>query len=430
MNNIEILWQYIGKYYSNISKWMSQTMTSYSKNGHADNVVTGTSFSLTLRLNYPFISGKTQRSASKDHSKLMYGTSDDGQQKIFCLGGLNWQRVQESRGGGAFCMKDIGYLVDYMKRHVSWTRKGILSDDIKIGVPHSTIGTEINFSWIKKQLEDKNLNVSMGFEILIPTTQNPLPKRFIEPAQSKYITKNAPLLVEPIQAPLGAEVEYKTEAISIDIFPSIKDKVHICPQSPQCLYKLSAKFNIISNIYLKVKPIQKNINSNPIMTITTNANSNIIISQELRNNYFSSLATQKILQLDGNNKMVYLQKTQQNLDNFKFEFSPSSISTPCTIASIDGKNNIISLMFHETCVDQLIFCLFNHFQIKSIDKTQVFNAIDQLSFHNDVTKILNDFFPDIQDISRCVEKPPPPGSVDDGKQIDKVMGSQASADDL
>ncbi|KAM9970933.1 hypothetical protein ACTFIR_002797 [Dictyostelium discoideum] len=425
MNNIEILWQHIGKYYSNISKWMSQTMTS--NKGFANNVVTGTTFSLTFKLDYPFINHPQKRSASKDHSKFMYGTSNNGQQKIFCVGGLNWQRVQESRGGAAFCMNGIGYLVDYMKRHVSWTRKGIARDQAKFGVPQSTIGTEINFSWIKEQFEDNNLNSPMGFEILIPTTQNPLPKRVIEPADSNYITINAPLLVEPLQAPL---VGYKTENISIDVFPSVKDKVHICLQSPECSYELSAKFNIISNINHIVTPYQLNSKTEPVMTITLNGNPNISVSQVLKNNYFSSWATEKIIQKNGNNFGVYLQKTQQTLDDFKFQFPLSSIYTPCAITQ-RGVNDI-SIMFHETCVDQLIYCLFRHFNMNLINNNiQVFMAYDQASFYNGVNQILNEFFPNIQGISRCVEQPPSPGTaMTDGDEINEMMGSLAMTDEI
>ncbi|KAM9957190.1 hypothetical protein ACTFIW_008930 [Dictyostelium discoideum] len=403
MNNIEILWQHIGKYY-----------------GFANNVVTGTTFSLTFKLNYPFLNHPHKRSASKDHSKLMYGTSNNGQQKIFCVGGLNWQRVQESRGGAAFCMNGIGYLVDYMKRHVSWTRKGIALDQVKSGVPHSTIGTEIKFSWIKDQFEDNNLINPMGFEILIPTTQNPLPKRVIEPADSNYITINAPLLVEPLQAP----------HISIDVFPSVKDKVHICLQSPQCSYELSAKFNIISNINLIVTPYQLNSNTEPVMTITLNGDHNISVSQVLKNNYFSSWATEKIIQKNGNNFRVYLQKTQQTLDDFKFQFPLSSINTPCTITQ-RGVNDI-SLMFHETCVDQLIYCLFRHFQMNLINNNiQVFMADDRASFYNGVNQILDEFFPNIQGISRCVEQPPSPGTaMTDGDEINEMMGSLAMTDEI
>ncbi|EAL73261.1 hypothetical protein DDB_G0267616 [Dictyostelium discoideum AX4] len=427
MNNIEILWQYIGKYYGSISKWMSQTMTT--NKGFANNVVTGTTFSLTFRLNYPFLNNHQQRSASKDHSKFMYGTSNNGQQKIFCIGGLNWQRAQESRGGAAFCMNGIGYLVDYMERHVSWTRKGIAQNQVKSGVPQSTVGTEIDFSWIKDQLNIQNLDIPMGFEILIPTTQNPLPKRVIEPAQSNYKTKNAPLLVEPVQTPLGALVGYKTEAISIDVFPSVKDKVHICLQSSQCPYELSAKSNIISNINLIVTPYQLNSESEPVMTISSNANPAISVSQVLKNNYFSSMATEKIIQLNGNNFGVYLQKTQQTLGDFKFKFPQSSINTPCTISPIGS--NIISIMFHETCVDQLIFCLFSHFHMYSINNIPVFMVDDQASFYNDVTQILNEFFPNIPDISRCVEQPPSPGTaMTDNDEIDELMGSQAMTDEI
>ncbi|EAL62052.1 hypothetical protein DDB_G0290837 [Dictyostelium discoideum AX4] len=431
MNNIEILWQYIGKYYSSISKWMSQTMTS--NKGFANNVVPGnnvdTTFSLTFKLNYPFLNDHQQRSASKDHSKFMYGTSNNGQQKIFCIGGLNWQRVQESRGGAAFCMDGIGYLVDYMKRHVSWTRKGIAQDQVKSGVPQSTAGTEIDFSWIEDQLNIQKLYIPMGFEILIPTTQNPLPKRVIEPAQSNYKTKNAPLLVEPVQTPLGA-LSYKSEAISIDVFPSVKDKVHICLQSSQCPYELSAKFNIISNINLIVTPYQRDSQSDPVMTITSNPIPAISVSQVLKNNYFSSMATEKIIQLSGNNFGVYLQKTQQTLDDFKFQFPQSSINTPCTISPI---GNDISIMFHETCVDQLIFCLFSHFHMYSIQNNNipVFMVDDQASFYNDVTQILNEFFPNIPDISRCVEQPPSPGTaMTDNDEINEVMGSQAMTDEI
>ncbi|KAM9994064.1 hypothetical protein ACTFIZ_012027 [Dictyostelium cf. discoideum] len=422
MDNIEIIWQHIGKYYDRITNWMSQTMTS--NKGFADTTVGGTSFSITLRLHYPFLNASPQRSASKDHSKLMYGTSDDGQQKIFCLGGLNWQRVQESRGGAAFCMNGIGYLVDYMKRHVSWTRRGIDRIDAKFGVPQSTIGTEIDFSWIMNQLATQNLDISLGFEILVPTTPNPLPKRVIVPAQSNYRTQNAPLLVESV-VPLN----YETEAISIDVFPSIENKVHICLQSSECSYESSAKFNIISNINLIVTPHQAFDNLEPIMTITPNPIHAITVSQVLKNNYFSSLSTEKIIQLNGNNKRVYLQKTQQTLDDFKFEFSPSSINIPCTISPIGS--NIISMMFHETCVDQLIFCLFRYYNINSINNIPVFMTINQASFYNDVTQILNEFFPNIQDISRCVEQPPPPGStaMTDTDEIEEVMGSQAMTDE-
>ncbi|KAM9957204.1 hypothetical protein ACTFIW_008945 [Dictyostelium discoideum] len=425
MNNIELLWQYIGKYYKNISKWMSQTMTSKTKKGFADDVVSGTSFSIALRLNYPFIHVTPQRSSSRDHSKLMYGTSDDGKKQIFCLGDLNWQRGQESRGGGAFCMEDIGYLVDYMKRHVSWTRKGITNAMAKFGVPQSTIGTEIDFSGILNQFAAENLDNPMGFEILIPITINPLPKRVIEPEQSNYKTKNAPLLVQP-DTVLG----YKTEDISIDVFPSIKDKVHICPESPECPYETSTKFNIISKMNLIVTPYQKDEKSDPIMTITTNANPVITVSQELKNNYFSSLATQKIVQLNGNINRVYLQQTLTP-NNFKFEFSTSSTNTPCTITPI-GTSNTISVMFHEACVDQLIFCLFSHYKMNSINNIPVFINIDQASFYNDVTQIINEFFPNTKngDIGRCVEQPPPPGSdpITDGAKIDEVMESQAIAD--
>ncbi|EAL61947.1 hypothetical protein DDB_G0291033 [Dictyostelium discoideum AX4] len=421
MNNIELLWQYIGKYYKNISKWMSQTMTSNTIKGFANNVVSGTSFSIALRLNYPFIDVNPQRSSSKDHSKLMYGTSDDGQQKTFCLGDLNWQRGQESRGGGAYCMDGIGYLVDYMERHVTWIRKDITYNIAKLGVPQSTIGTEIDFSWIMNQFAAQNLDNPMGFEILIPQTLNPLPKRVIEPKQSNYKTTNAPLLVQP------DTVGYKTEDISIDVFPSVKDKVHICLQSPECPYESSAKFNIISNINLIVTPSQKDIHSEPVMIISSNPNLVITVSQVLKNNYFSSLATEKIVQLSGNINRVYLEQTQTP-NNFKFEFSPSSTNTPCTITPI-GTSNSISVMFDEACVDQLIFCLFSHYKMNSINNIQVFNNIDQASFYNDVTEIIKVFFPNIEngDIGRCVKPLPPPGSIT-GDKIDEVMESQADDD--
>ncbi|KAM9994063.1 hypothetical protein ACTFIZ_012025 [Dictyostelium cf. discoideum] len=426
MNNIEILWQYIGKYYSGVSKWISQTMTV--NKGFADINVGGTDFSLTLRLNYPFLNASPQRSASKDHSKLMYGTSGDGKQKIFCLGGLNWQRVQESRGGAAFCMNGIGYLVDYMKRHVSWTRRGLAPADVRFGVPQSTIGTEIDFSWIMNQLTTQNLDISMGFEILITTTLNPLPKRVIVPAYSNYKTKIVPLLVEG-----NAVLGYKTEDISIDVFPSIENKVHICLQSSECSYESSAKFNIISNINFIVTPHQLNSGTEPEMTITTNANPVITVSQVLKNSYFSSLATEKIIQIIGNGvEGIYLQKTSQSEENFKFQFSPSYINTFCSITPNGNNNNIISLMFHETCVDQLIFCLFRYYNINSINNIPVFMIINQASFYNDVTQILNEFFPNIPDISRCVEQPPSPGStaMTDTDEIEEVMASQAMNDEF
>ncbi|KAM9994756.1 hypothetical protein ACTFIY_000942 [Dictyostelium cf. discoideum] len=422
MNNIEHIWQHIGVYYSNIKKWMSQTMTKNTGFAKTEVTSSGTSFSITYRLNYPFLFATPQRSASSDHSKLMYGTSNDGKQKIFCLGGLNWQYVQESRGGGAFCMDGVGYLVDYMERHVSWTRKGISKSDAIIGIPHSTIGTEIDFSWIMNQMTTLNLDTPMGFEILTPKTQNPYPKRIIETELSDYITKTAPLLVET-DALLG----YKTEAISIDVFPSIKDRVHICPNLEICTYESSVKSNIISNINLIVK------SESPRMTITSNANHVITIPQELRDHYFSVRATEIIAQSNGinidTNKIdrFNLLKTQNALI---FDFS-KNLNTQCKVEGV-GEKGIHKVEFHETCIDQLIYCLFNYYEWKSILNNNidpVFDgSIDQASFHNDVTKILNVFFPNIQDISRCVVKPPPPGLNNDGQQIDKAMESRTSTE--
>ncbi|KAN0008776.1 hypothetical protein ACTFIU_002069 [Dictyostelium citrinum] len=424
MDNIELLWQYIGKYYNGFSNWMSQTMTS--NNGFADNVVAGTTFSLTLRLNYPFLKESHQRSASKDHSKLLYGVSDDGSQKIFCLGGLNWQRVQESRGGGAFCMKGIGYLVDYMKRHVSWTRRGVAPVDVKFGVPHSTMGTIISFEWIKDQLTAQGLGFSMGFEISVPTTQHPLSTRVIEPSTSNYKTMKAPLLINYD----AVQRIYKTEGISIDVFPSVQERVIICRQQSQCTFESSIKYNIVSNLKLISTPSQANEGAEPTMAISTNPVPLITISPELKSYYFSSLVTEKIIHINNNNTWIYLDQTGQTVNEFTFEFSPTHISTQCNIVQI--RNDAISVKFHQSCIDQLVYCLFGHFNMNSLNNRPVFININQGSFYNDVTYVLNELFTSIPaDITRCVAQPPPPGSNDPNAMSDNDsnMVSQSTMND-
>ncbi|KAN0037900.1 hypothetical protein ACTA71_000071 [Dictyostelium dimigraforme] len=428
MNNIEILWQYIGKYYTGFSSWTSQTMTS--NKGFAATEHTGTNFLISLRLNYPFLKGKQQRSASKDHSKLMYGTSDDGTRRIICLGGLNWQYVQESRGGAAFCMSGIGYLADYMNRHVSWTRRGITSDIAKFGVPHSTMGTEIDFSWIKNQLIASGLGFSMGFEITVPTTTQPK-RLLIEPSIADYKTNKAPILIKLDTL----QNIYKTESISINVFPSVEGRVHMCPPQTQCTYESSIKLNLVSNLNLIVTATQATAANEPQMTISTvTPNPVINVSPDVKSYYFSSLVAEKIVHKSGNNNTgIYLIKTAQSIEDFKFVFGPINTIANCEFI-IDNSNpnfSILNLAFHQTCIDQLVFCLFRVYNANVYNNRNVFVADDQGSFYNDVTYILNDLIPTIpSDIARCIPQPPPPGSNDPTSMSDNnaIMGSNSMSD--
>ncbi|KAK5579907.1 hypothetical protein RB653_009596 [Dictyostelium firmibasis] len=398
MNKIQILWQYIGEYYTGFSKWMSQTMTKNS--GFPEINVRGVDYSISLKLTYPFLPKSQQRSASKDHSKLMYGVSDNGQQKIFCLGGLNWQNVQDSRGGGAFCMKNIGYLVDYMKRHVSWTRLGITQDTAIKGVPHSTIGSEIDLSWVKNQLVGKKLLEPMGFEILVSqNSPHPLPKRVIEDASLEFKTMKAPLLIDAISK--------STEEFSIDVFTSIKDKVHICEQST-CDYFSTIKSKIGTNLKLKVV-VDPNLEFTMNFQDDPSFKNTIVVEQLTESYYFSSSLANIILSYYPQPaKKIYLRETDKNVNDFTFDFSSSHIKTPCDLT--EDKDGNVLLEFHPNCIDQLTFCLYRHFKMNDLKKTSkdvfVDGTINHNTFYNDVSEVFKKIAQKIPDsITRCVAEP-------------------------
>ncbi|KAK5579861.1 hypothetical protein RB653_009549 [Dictyostelium firmibasis] len=403
MNNIEIIWQYIGKQYSDFSKWISQTMTSDNGFPKIDNI-----YSITYRLNYPFLNTKPKRSASKDHSKLMYGISDDGSQKILCLGDLNWQFVQDSRGGGAFCMKDVGYLVDYMKRHVSWMRKGIKDSELKIGIPHSTVGTIIDFSWISEQLSKEKLSEPMGFEILVsPNSLHPLSERLIEREESNFITDKAPLLISSDQ-----NNNYWVEEISIDIFHSIADKVFVCKQL-ECTYESTIKSNIVSKLKLEVES-SKDLNlqfKTPSLIIS--------VDSLTKSYYFSSRLADKIFSYAKvPNGKIYLIETEKTLNDFQFDFSVIPYKTNCGFIK---KDDTFSFEFHPKCIDQLTFCLYQYFKVvinPEIGTTLLDGYYDQTTFYNGITDVLKKIIPTVPDnIDRCVA-PKPPGSSDPSTTTD------------
>ncbi|KAK5579860.1 hypothetical protein RB653_009548 [Dictyostelium firmibasis] len=417
MNNIEIIWQYIGKQYSGFSKWISQTMTSDKGFPKIDNI-----YSITYKLNYPFLKEKTERSASKDHSKLMYGISDDGSQKILCLGDLNWQFVQDSRGGGAFCMEDVGYLVDYMKRHVSWMRKGINNkEEVKTGVPHSTVGTIIDFSWISEQLSKEKLSDPMGFEILVsPNSLHPLSERLIEREESNFKTSKAPLLISSDQ-----NNNYWVEEISIDIFHSIADKVFVCKQL-ECTYESTIKSNIVSKLKLEVESSQD-------LNLQFKTPSLIISVDSLtKSYYFSSRLADKIFSYAKKIPIkIYLVETELTFDDFQSDFYKNPHKTNCLF---EKKDDIFSFRFHPKCIDQLTFCLYHNFQ-PEIGKKLLDGYNDQAIFYNHITEVLKIIIPTVPDnIDRCIAPPPGPSNpsttTDTGNTMQKnSMNDMNDSDD-
>ncbi|KAN0038067.1 hypothetical protein ACTA71_000239 [Dictyostelium dimigraforme] len=371
MKNVDILWQYIGRYYDSlvggkpISNWMSQTMTKAL--GFPETNRYG-QYSITLKLNYQFLKDDKERSASRDHSKMMYGMTNDQTEKIMCLGGLNYQNVQNSRGGGAFCSKHLDYLVDYLKRHVSWIRKGFSKvpssgEYAKIGIPHSTVGTLVDLSWMQTTFTANGISDSMSFEISVPNSPFKLVKRLIEPSTSNYQSENIQLLIDKLTT---TPVTYKTEPFSIDVFPSIKDKVHLCTQSG-CDFKSSIKLNVASNFKLavtvsylslgtdKIKNIM-NVENNPI----TNPNLVITLPLKTKSYYFSSRIANKAIEGYGSNKQIEkieLIETTENEVNYIKGFLENPARESVCNKVINTNEKLLSLSFLPKCIDLLAFCL-------------------------------------------------------------------------
>ncbi|KAK5579908.1 hypothetical protein RB653_009597 [Dictyostelium firmibasis] len=420
MNSIEILWQYIGKQYNSIStfsNWISQTMTS--SKGFPQ---IGNTYSITLKLNYPHISKPNERSASKDHSKLMYGISDDKSLKIMCLGGLNWQLVQDSRGGGAFCSKEIGYLVDYLKRHVSWTRMGISKLpatsplSAKRGVPHSTVGTLVDFSWIKDQLAKEGLTEPMAFEILVPNSPHPFSKRAVIPSVFQFKTSLAQILIEKSSS---VPLSYKTEEISIDIFPSVETFVNLCKDA-NCSFESTIKSNIVTNLKLSVvipdiAKTEMYLEKDPKKDV----NLKITVTPITKSYYFSSQIAKQALKKYGLNlkyEKVFLQETTKSDKDFTFKF-PLTPNTLCPNKTLDtGK---ISFEFHPFCIDQLAFCLHRQFQM-DIDKDLNLDTLPtQTNLYNKITNLLKNLIPTIpNNINRCIPEIPVLPNIIDSKMED------------
>ncbi|KAN0038068.1 hypothetical protein ACTA71_000240 [Dictyostelium dimigraforme] len=396
MGNVEILWQYIGKYYNSngkaFSKWISQTMTKVTPQGFPQ---IGNTFSLTFRLNYPFLKDKNEKSASFDHSKLMYGISDDKTLKMMCLGGLNYQMVQDRRGGGAFCSNELGYLVDYLKRHVSWTRKGITGDDAKLGVPQSTVGTLVDLSWIRNTFTLNEISEIMAFEISVPNSPHPLLKRMVEPSTSYYRSNNTQLLIN--QESTNPDT-YKTEEISIDVFPSIENKVHLCKESG-CNFQSTIKLNIASNLKLTVKVVNP---ETPKMSIESDPNRDpnlkIDVTTLTKGYYLTSRITNSALLKFGSslkiNKIELIETSKNDGDySFAFPINPTLDSVCKKFSLVDGT---LSLEFHPKCIDLLAFCLHRELKmnIEPLLNDDIFlQGMDQNIFIRKIMRVITELVP-------------------------------------
>ncbi|EGC35002.1 hypothetical protein DICPUDRAFT_34092, partial [Dictyostelium purpureum] len=116
-----MIWDYIANYYSTkhgkTGKWLINTMQKGGVSGN-DKMANQTDLmNLVVRTDAPWSKSKSTTDGSQ-HSKISYLVDNTG--NIFCIGDLNWQGKQETRGGSAFCSKKLDYLAEYYERRVGF----------------------------------------------------------------------------------------------------------------------------------------------------------------------------------------------------------------------------------------------------------------------------------------------------------------------
>ncbi|EGC31528.1 hypothetical protein DICPUDRAFT_156612 [Dictyostelium purpureum] len=155
-----MIWDYIADYYYNnhqkTGKWLINTMQrGGSKNG--DKMAKPSDkMNIVSRTDAPWSVSKSTTDGAQ-HSKISYLVDITG--NIFCIGDLNWQGKQESRGGCAFCSKKLDYLAEYYERRVT-----VIADPPtaqrydRFGpevIPFGTAGFPLDFTNIYTGLENK-----------------------------------------------------------------------------------------------------------------------------------------------------------------------------------------------------------------------------------------------------------------------------------
>ncbi|KAN0004472.1 hypothetical protein ACTFIZ_010631 [Dictyostelium cf. discoideum] len=443
----EYIHQYDGDVDLNYSKidWISQTETFYSGSLDRmapklyDTLQQSEIFETPWDLPYKFeiqkdktiigIITSSSCPSNRDHSKLLYGTTKNGDAGVMCFGDLNWQGKQESRGGGFYCNKNMLYLVDYFKRHVSIMKDvNEKKENVKFLIkPNSIANVPLNFSPIKDILEKEGVEV-LNFEIKVFRTissvylslspkiivmnglQRKEPKfeangnfKFDEVAQHVkdfqdkynvgYESVYAPLLLANVGSLNAGSISFTSEKFSFNVFVSPVDKKFLmCPNNVQnCQYEDSEQIVLFSDMQVQGKLIPRQGKEQSQWTDTTFSSplKDAITDETIKKVKEKIELVKGIGTLMGllsiKTKLKFIETTEL-LSDFKYSddvLSKINTDHKCFIQS--NNPDTIIVQYHPKCFDQLIFCLIQ------ISNPNFFQRIfDTISFVDGI----NSFFQD------------------------------------
>ncbi|EGC30577.1 hypothetical protein DICPUDRAFT_157681 [Dictyostelium purpureum] len=253
-----MIWDYIADYYYNnhqkTGKWLINTMQKGGEKNKNQMAKPSDKMNLVSRTDAPWsVSEYTTDGAQ--HSKISYLVDSTG--NLFCIGDLNWQGKQESRGGCAFCSKKLDYLAEYYERRVTVIADPPVTPAYQTFgpevIPFGTAGFKIDFTGIYSSLENN------GF---YPVAERPVMEiKKLNQQNNQYESFNPKVIIDTETT--KPSVDYGTDGsltynnnIKIKNFNSLLKGIYI-PMKLKNIQTATRTFEIDQKIGLFLSPILK-----------------------------------------------------------------------------------------------------------------------------------------------------------------------------
>ncbi|EGC31731.1 hypothetical protein DICPUDRAFT_156371 [Dictyostelium purpureum] len=254
-----MIWDYIADYYltnhgKNNVTWLINTMQRGGSRNRDKMAIPSPIINIVSRTDAPWSVSKFTTDGAQ-HSKISYLVDITG--NLFCIGDLNWQGKQESRGGSAFCSKKLDYLAEYYERRVTIIADPPTTSNYnKFGpevIPFGTAGFQLDFTTIFTDLEKKGF-----YEVnKIPLIEI----KQLNKSSNQYESFNPKVLIDT--TPTKPSVDYDIDGSftfnytkNITAFNSEIKEIYI-PLKLKSLQPASQTFETDQKIGLFVSPILK-----------------------------------------------------------------------------------------------------------------------------------------------------------------------------
>ncbi|EGC30627.1 hypothetical protein DICPUDRAFT_157624 [Dictyostelium purpureum] len=401
-----MIWDYIADYYSTnhrkTGKWFINTMQKGGISGNDKMAMPSNLMNLVIRTDAPWSVSKSTTDGSQ-HSKLSYLVDRRG--NLFC------KYFKESRGGSAFCSKNLDYLAEYYERRVTFIADPPVNNDYdRFGgevLPFSSFGFQIDFSKITNDLQTNGIDITKRIPLMefkLKDQKNAYksfnPRIFIDTEtkpsiiydktggftyDSKKLIKGFNSEIKEIYVPLKlvyvsnnqepSKFTYETaESFSLFISPSIKNEIILCDEK-----NIKCDYDYMEQLFVYDLKITFEMGNFKILTnnkighlkqdkIALILKSEKKIDFKILNNEDTSRTINQII-LVNDIKSIFKYFEIERETPIRFIKSDKLIKKNDQIELIEDskkcKADDNSVFYDENCYDFLVFCLSDNYASKN-----------------------------------------------------------------